>query len=97
MKDRITEKEMLAEDVLSDQNLRPKSLKDYIGQKDVIDNLEVFIKAAKKRSESLDHVLFFGPAGLGKTTEVFFFIDFNNMIKGLFKDMIWITNNSIWI
>ena len=59
---------MLAEDVLSDQNLRPKSLKDYIGQKDVIDNLEVFIKAAKKRSESLDHVLFFGSAGLGKTT-----------------------------
>ena len=68
MEDRITEKEMLAEDVLSDQNLRPKSLKDYIGQKDVIDNLEVFIKAAKKRSESLDHVLFFGSAGLGKTT-----------------------------
>ena len=44
MEDRITEKEMLAEDVLSDQNLRPKSLKDYIGQKDVINNLKVFIK-----------------------------------------------------
>ena len=48
--------------------LRPKSLSDYIGQKKVIDPLAVFIHAAKKRQESLDHVLLFGPPGLGKTT-----------------------------
>lgn len=49
-------------------NLRPQSLDDYIGQKPTIENLKVFIKAAKLRGESLDHVLFYGPPGLGKTT-----------------------------
>ena len=49
-------------------SLRPQYLKEYIGQKNLKDNLEVFIKAAKMRDESLDHVLLYGPPGLGKTT-----------------------------
>ena len=49
-------------------SLRPKRLKDYIGQKNVTDNLKVFIEAAQFRKEPLDHVLFYGPPGLGKTT-----------------------------
>ena len=48
--------------------LRPKSFDDFTGQKNVLDNLDVFVKAALKRSESLDHILFHGPPGLGKTT-----------------------------
>ena len=53
---------------LDEYKLRPQYLREYIGQKDVKDNLEVFIKAAKLRNESLDHVLLYGPPGLGKTT-----------------------------
>ena len=49
-------------------SLRPQNFKDFIGQKDVIDNLKVYIQAAQKRKESLDHILLFGPPGLGKTT-----------------------------
>ena len=49
-------------------NIRPQRLKDYIGQEKIKNNLDVFIKAAKIRDESLDHVLFYGPPGLGKTT-----------------------------
>ena len=49
-------------------SLRPKTLREYIGQKKAKDNLEVFINAAKMRGESLDHVLLHGPPGLGKTT-----------------------------
>lgn len=49
-------------------NLRPNSLADFVGQKQVCENLKVFIEAAKKRGEALDHVLLFGPPGLGKTT-----------------------------
>lgn len=49
-------------------SLRPRNLKEYIGQQQVKDNLEIFIKAAAARHESLDHVLLFGPPGLGKTT-----------------------------
>ena len=56
------------QDDLKALQLRPKRLGDYIGQKKVIDPLEVFICAAKKRQENLDHVLLFGPPGLGKTT-----------------------------
>lgn len=48
--------------------LRPKSFSDFVGQAKIVENLEVFIKAAKKRKETLDHVLLFGPPGLGKTT-----------------------------
>ena len=51
-----------------DNVLRPKSFKDYIGQKRIKKNLQVAIEAAKKRSEPIDHVLLYGPPGLGKTT-----------------------------
>ena len=51
-----------------EEKLRPQLLNEYIGQKDVKDNLKVFIEAAKLREESLDHVLLYGPPGLGKTT-----------------------------
>src|SRR4051812_49641090 len=56
------------EDLGVEPSLRPQRLDEYIGQKKVIDNLRVFIQAAKERGESLDHVLLFGPPGLGKTT-----------------------------
>ncbi|HXH65404.1 MAG TPA: AAA family ATPase, partial [Mariprofundaceae bacterium] len=51
-----------------DAALRPKRLDEYVGQDKIRDNLSVFIKAANRRSESLDHVLLYGPPGLGKTT-----------------------------
>jgi Holliday junction DNA helicase RuvB len=49
-------------------SLRPQTLSDFIGQKQVRENLSLFIQAAKGRGEALDHVLLFGPPGLGKTT-----------------------------
>lgn len=51
-----------------DENLRPQSLREYIGQSQLKENLSVFIEAAKQRNEALDHVLLYGPPGLGKTT-----------------------------
>jgi len=51
-----------------ENNIRPQSLKEYVGQKEITDNLKVFIEASKIRNESLDHVLLYGPPGLGKTT-----------------------------
>ena len=63
----ITAKET-GEDISLDVNLRPKSLKEYVGQKQTKENLQVFIQAAKNRSEALDHCLFFGPPGMGKTS-----------------------------
>ncbi|MCR5032231.1 MAG: Holliday junction branch migration DNA helicase RuvB [Lachnospiraceae bacterium] len=57
-----------AEDKAVENSLRPKSLADYIGQEKAKNNLKVYIDAAKKRGEPLDHVLFYGPPGLGKTT-----------------------------
>lgn len=56
------------DDERADTGLRPRTLGEYIGQRNVTDNLKVFIEAAKKRGEALDHVLFYGPPGLGKTT-----------------------------
>jgi Holliday junction DNA helicase, RuvB subunit len=56
------------EDSSSEFSLRPQTLKDYVGQEELKNNLRVFITAAKKRGESLDHVLLYGPPGLGKTT-----------------------------
>ena len=52
----------------AEHSLRPQTLSEYIGQKTATDNLKVFIEAAKMRGEALDHVLFYGPPGLGKTT-----------------------------
>jgi Holliday junction DNA helicase RuvB len=60
--------EFTVEDSSVEGTLRPQLLKDYIGQKKVKENLKVYIDAAKQRNESLDHVLLFGPPGLGKTT-----------------------------
>ncbi len=57
-----------ADDIAADNTLRPKRLADYIGQQSVHEQMEIFIGAARKRQESLDHVLIFGPPGLGKTT-----------------------------
>lgn len=67
--DRIMSAEEIPEDTVSSDNpLRPKTLDEYIGQEKVKENLKVFIEAAKKRGEILDHVLLYGPPGLGKTT-----------------------------
>lgn len=59
---------VLSEDLASEVSLRPKTMDEYVGQTKIKENLGVYIKAAKKRSESLDHVLLYGPPGLGKTT-----------------------------
>ena len=58
----------IEEEDRNDENLRPSSISEYVGQKEIKDNLEVFIKAAKMREEVLDHTLLYGPPGLGKTT-----------------------------
>lgn len=67
MDERIISNNLLIDDEV-DQTLRPKSFKEYIGQKSVKEMIEISVKAAKKRQESLDHVLLYGPPGLGKTT-----------------------------
>lgn len=65
---RIINTELRTEEITFENNLRPQLLSDYIGQTKAKENLKIFIDAAKKRKESLDHVLFYGPPGLGKTT-----------------------------
>ena len=64
----ISTESMDIEEQKSEYNLRPQYLSEYIGQKKVKDNLHIFIEAAKKRNEPLDHLLLYGPPGLGKTT-----------------------------
>lgn len=66
--DRIINADIMPEDDKIEQGLRPSFLSEYIGQEKAKKNLKVFIEAAKKRKESLDHVLLYGPPGLGKTT-----------------------------
>lgn len=68
MKKSIITSESTYEDEAIEKSLRPRSLSEYIGQNKVKKNLQVFIEAAKRRKESLDHVLLYGPPGLGKTT-----------------------------
>ena len=68
MNKRIITTEFIEEDIKTDNRLRPERLKDYIGQQKIKDVLEIYIQAAKQRDEALDHVLFYGPPGLGKTT-----------------------------
>ena len=68
MNRRIITTENLEEDVKIENHLRPQLLDDYIGQSKIKETLKIYIKAAKERGEPLDHVLFYGPPGLGKTT-----------------------------
>ncbi len=67
-KRRVISTQIQEEDLKVEKSLRPQFLTEYIGQEKAKDNLKVYIDAAKKREEPLDHVLFFGPPGLGKTT-----------------------------
>lgn len=66
--ERIVTGEILGEDADAEYSLRPKILKEYIGQDKVKENLKIYIEAAKNRNDALDHVLLYGPPGLGKTT-----------------------------
>jgi Holliday junction DNA helicase RuvB len=66
--ERIVAPRAAGEDVETDRALRPKGLGDFIGQKRIKENLDVFVRAAAQRGEALDHILFHGPPGLGKTT-----------------------------
>lgn len=68
MDERLIAGGFLSEDLEIEVSLRPKTLNEYIGQEKVKENLRVFIEAAQRRNESLDHVLLYGPPGLGKTT-----------------------------
>lgn len=68
MEKRVISTQIQDEDIKIEKNLRPQKLDDYIGQQKAKKNLKVYIEAAKQRQEPLDHVLFYGPPGLGKTT-----------------------------
>lgn len=68
MEKRVISTQVMEEDIKNEKNLRPQTLEQYIGQQKAKENLKIYIEAAKARGESLDHVLFFGPPGLGKTT-----------------------------
>src|SRR5499427_8865968 len=68
MRDRVVAGSMTDYEAPFEQSLRPKRLSEYVGQNNVKENLEVAIQAARQRSEALDHILLYGPPGLGKTT-----------------------------
>jgi len=68
MEKRVISTQIQEEDIAAEKSLRPQTLDEYIGQEKAKQNLKIYIEAAKQRKESLDHVLFFGPPGLGKTT-----------------------------
>lgn len=68
MEKRTIETRFTSEDAKVENSLRPRSLKEYIGQERIKENLKISIQAARQRGESLDHILFYGPPGLGKTT-----------------------------
>ncbi|MDE6887414.1 MAG: Holliday junction branch migration DNA helicase RuvB [Eubacterium sp.] len=68
MEKRVISTQVQDEDLVVEKSLRPQTLDEYIGQEKAKKNLKVYIEAAKQRKEALDHVLFFGPPGLGKTT-----------------------------
>ena len=68
MERRIITTDMMEEDIRIEGSLRPQCLDDYIGQEKAKKNLKIYIEAAKQRNDALDHVLFYGPPGLGKTT-----------------------------
>ena len=64
----ISSPDKLEEDRSNENKLRPNNFKEFTGQNDIIENLKIYIEAAKQRKDTLDHVLLFGPPGLGKTT-----------------------------
>ncbi len=64
----ITDPNPIDEDIVVEKSLRPSQFDDFIGQKNLVENLKLYIEAANKRADALDHVLLFGPPGLGKTT-----------------------------
>jgi Holliday junction DNA helicase RuvB len=66
--DRLISPDVVAEELSQDRALRPKLLTEYVGQDEVCEQMDIFIRAARQRREALDHVLIFGPPGLGKTT-----------------------------
>jgi Holliday junction DNA helicase RuvB len=66
--DRLISPDAVAEELSQDRALRPKLLTEYVGQDEVCEQMDIFIRAARQRREALDHVLIFGPPGLGKTT-----------------------------
>jgi Holliday junction DNA helicase RuvB len=68
MEDRLISANLMMEDQVAELSLRPRYLAEYIGQTQVKENLKIYIEAAKQRKEALDHVLLYGPPGLGKTT-----------------------------
>lgn len=68
MTNRVIETNLMEEDIKIEGSLRPQTLNDYIGQTKIKDNLRIYIEAAKQRNDALDHVLFYGPPGLGKTS-----------------------------
>ena len=68
MAKRIIQTDLAGEDIVIEKGLRPESFDQYVGQSKAKNNLKIFIEAAKSRNEPLDHVLFYGPPGLGKTT-----------------------------
>ncbi|MED9928983.1 MAG: AAA family ATPase, partial [Slackia isoflavoniconvertens] len=67
-RERVVSSDLTEDDLALDRSLRPKYLDDYLGQTRVKDSLSILIQAAKQRGECMDHVLFSGPPGLGKTT-----------------------------
>ena len=68
MDERLVDRKEIVEDISRDENIRPLSIDDFIGQKGIKENLKVFIQSAKSRKIALDHCLLYGPPGLGKTT-----------------------------
>ena len=66
--DQVTSPDKFEEDIALEKSLRPSKFDDFVGQKETVENLKVYIEAAMQRNEALDHVLLFGPPGLGKTT-----------------------------
>ena len=68
MSGRMIETDLQEEDAKLEGSLRPQNLNEYIGQAKIKESLRIYIEAAKQRKDALDHVLFYGPPGLGKTT-----------------------------
>ena len=66
--DRLISADVVDNELTQDRALRPKMLADYVGQDEVCEQMDIFVTAARMRNEALDHVLIFGPPGLGKTT-----------------------------